>query len=905
MLMRSYARTLFAAAALVFASSIPAAAQQANPAGPKADSAVARNTLHEAAPTIRAARRDGAVRIDGRIDETAWNAAIAVTTFTQSDPKEGDPGSERTEARVLVDDEAIYVAMRLFDREPPRIQAELARRDESIEGDIAEVYLDSYHDHLTGYVFRLTPLGARRDAAMSSASGQDASWDPVWDGAASMDAEGWSAEFRIPLSQLRYDPNAAEHVWGIQLTRRIARKGETQFFAFVPKTQQSGINTYGHLTGLGRLPAPRRVELVPYALTKNEHPTAARGDPFRRRNEVKPGVGLDVKYGITSNLTLNATFNPDFGQVEVDPAVVNLSAFETFFPERRPFFVEGASIFGFGSMRTYNSSNGYNFTHTRRIGRNPQRRLGEAYDFIDAPLETTIAGAAKLSGRTKGGWSIGILDAVTTKEMARFRTALGVDSGAVVEPAANYFVGRLKRDLRDGNTTFGVALNTVHRALSDNTLDPFFRSAAYVGGFDWNHAWAKKEWSFDGAVVVSHNVGSAEAIDALQLSPARYFQRPDREGFFRDPTRTSLTGRMVEASLAKLAGKNWRFSLTGQDYHPGFEVNEVGFLGSTDMRGLAPLIGYVETRVGKYLRFRESFLFWNPTWNYDGDMTFNGVGALTFVQPKNYWGYFFRLDWRPPVIDDRLTRGGPVGVVPAYGGGAIEINSDSRKKHTYGVFMRRFSDVQGGWSSEVSPRLTLKPRPALRIQFSPSYNRGYAKAQYVTSQVDANATATYGTRYVFATLDQTELSATTRVDWTFTPQLSLQVFAQPLLASGDFLDFKEFARPRQFNFDVYGRDAGTITQDPVTRDYTVDPDGAGTSAAFTFGDPDFNSRFLRGNALLRWEYRPGSVLFLVWQQSRFGFTPLAEFDVQRDFKGLWSATPVNVFVLKATYWIGR
>ena len=890
----------------LLATVLVAARTEAQTTSPRADSAVARNTTHEAAPSLRAARRAGDVRIDGRLDDAAWRAAEPFTAFRQVDPNEGERGSQRTEARVLVDGDALYVGMRMFDTEPLRIQAELARRDESVEGDIAEVALDSYHDHLTGYVFRLSALGAKRDAALSENS-QDDSWDPVWDGAATIDAEGWSAEFRIPLSQLRYNPDDADHVWGVQLMRKIARNAEVQVFSFTPKTAQSGINTYGHLTGLGRLPAPRQIELVPYVVAKNEHPTAAANDPFRKRNELAPGAGLDVKYGITSNLTLNATFNPDFGQVEVDPAVVNLSAFETFFPERRPFFVEGASIFNFGSMRTFNSSNGYNFTHTRRIGRSPQRFLGEPdFQFVDAPLETTIAGAAKMTGRTKRGWSVGLLDAVTSREEARFRTPLGVDSSAIVEPAANYFIGRVKRDLRNGNTTFGAALNTVHRFLEDDALDPLFRRSAYAAGLDWNHAWHKREWSFDGAIVATHNLGSAAAIDELQLSPARYYQRPDRRSFHRDPTRTSLTGYMAEASLAKLAGKHWRMSLTAQDYHPGFEINELGFENSTDMRGIAPLVGHVETAVGKYFRLRESFLFWNPSWNYDGDMTFNGVGALTFVRTKNFWGIFGRLDWRPPVIDDRLTRGGPVGVVPASTGWGFELSSDSRKKHTYGVFINRFANSEGGWRQFIGPRVSLKPSPAVRVQLSPGYFRGRAMAQYVTAQEDANAVDTYGTRYVFATLDQHELSMETRVDWTFTPRLSLQVFAQPLISSGDFLDFKEFARPRQYNFEVYGRDIGTIARDDAARTYTVDPDGlAGTSAPFTFDDPDFNQRFLRGNALLRWEYRPGSVLFLVWQQSRFGFIPQGDFDPGRDASDLWAATPVNVFVIKATYWIGR
>jgi hypothetical protein len=860
---------------------------------------------HEAAPSIRAARKSGPIRIDGRLDDAQWQTALPFAEFRQLDPQEGAPASERTEARVLVDDDALYVGIRLFDREPGRIQSELNRRDESIEGDIVEVYLDTYHDHLTGFVFRLSPAGAKRDAAISASGEQDNSWDPIWDGAAMIDAEGWSAEFRIPLSQLRYDPGNAEHVWGLQLARRIARKGELQFFAFTPKSEQQGINRYGHLTGLGRLPSPRRVEFVPYALAKNNNPTVAPNDPFRDKNEIAPGAGLDVKYGITSNLTLDATFNPDFGQVEVDPAVVNLSAFETFFPERRPFFIEGASIFSFGSMRTQNASNGYNFLHTRRIGREPQRSLLDAnFSFVDAPQETTIAGAAKLTGRTPGGWSIGLLDAYTLREEARFRTTTTPDTTATVEPAANYFTGRIKRELRGGNTTVGIGLNTVHRQLDDPALEPVFRRAAYVGGFDWNHAWHNRRWAFDGAIVGTHNIGTTQAIDALQLSPARYYQRPDKKRWRWDPTRKSLTGYVAEMTFAKLSGEHWRGSLTMQDYHPGFEINESGFLGSTDMRSLAPIISYREQKPGKVFRFREHYLFYNPTWNYDWDLTFNGVGTITVAEFSNFWFVFLRGDWRPPVFDDRLTRGGPVAGFVTSGGVLLELNSDSRKRHTYGGFAQYQFNKAGGRGLTIGPRATIRPSTSVRIQLQPNYSRTHAIAQFVTRQPDVNAVDTYEARYVFATLDQTQVSMTTRLDWTFTPNVSLQLFAQPLLAAGDFEDYKEFARPREFQFDVYGRDIGTISRDNAGV-YTVDPDGAGPSAPFTFGDRDFNSRFLRGNAVLRWEYRPGSALFFVWQQSRSAFAPIGDFEFDRDFDDLWGAPPVNVFVVKATWWIGR
>jgi len=874
-----------------------AAAQQSPPAP------VVPARPHDQAPSAIAARRTGSIQIDGRLDEPAWQAATPVTEFRQFDPNEGQPASERTEARIMIDDAAIYVGMRLYDSEPKKVQSQLARRDEGIEGDLVELTFDSYHDHLSAFIFRLSPAGARRDAAVSANGNQDNSWDAVWEGSATVDSLGWTAEFRIPLSQLRYDRN--QSTWGLQLARKIARKAEVSFFAFTPKTEQQGVNRYGHLTGLGKLPSPRRLELVPYALAKNENPGVARNDPLQKRNNVVPGAGLDLKYGLTSNFTLDATFNPDFGQVEVDPAVVNLSAFETFFPERRPFFVEGASIFRFGAMRTQNTSNGYNFLHTRRIGRQPQRFLGGPnVTFVDAPLETTIATAAKLTGRTSGGWSIGVLDAFTMREEARFLDAAGAQHRTTVEPRANYFVGRVKRDLREGNTTIGFAATAVNRSLDDPALLPIFRRAAYVGGIDWNHAWSNRRYAFDGAIAVTHNLGSAEAIDALQLSSARYLQRPDREHNRRDPTKTSLTGYVAEMTFAKLSGLHWKGSVSYQEYSPLFEINEAGFLGSTDMRSVTPLIYYDESRPGKYLRNWSQYLFWNPTWNFDGDMTFNGVGAITSAEFPNFWGLFLRFDWRPPVFDDGLTRGGPLARVISGGGAQAEITTDRRKRYTFGLFGSRSWNSAGGWGNQISPSATLRPSTALRLTLSPSYSRTHAMAQFVTRVTDATATNTFGSRYVFATLDQHQLALVTRVDWTFTPELSFQLFTQPLLAAADFQDYKEFVRPRQFEFNVYGSDAGTISRDP-SGTYTVDPDAAGAALPFTFSDRDFNARSLRGSAVLRWEYRPGSALFLVWQQSRFGSIGAGDFDLSRDFRELWGVPPENVFVVKGTWWIGR
>lgn len=861
---------------------------------------------HDQPPSAVATRRTGPIAIDGKLDEAAWNAATPITDFRQFDPAEGQPATEKTEVRILIDDDAVYVGWRNFDREPAKIQSQLARRDDSVDGDIVEVSFDSYHDHLSAYLFRLSAGGARRDATVSSGGNQDNSWDAVWEGATSQDPQGWYAEFRIPLSQLRYNRNVAEHIWGLQLNRKIARKAELDFFALTPKTQRSGINRYGHLTGLGNLPSARKIELVPYVLAKNENPTALAGDPFQKKNHIAPGAGLDVKYGITSNMTLDATINPDFGQVEVDPAVVNLSAYETFFPERRPFFIEGSSIFNFGDMRSQNQSNGYNLFYTRRIGHEPQRGIGGPdIAFVDAPSQTRIDGAAKLTGRTGSGLSVGILDAITATEEARIRSVTGVDSRAVVEPKSNYFISRLKQDFRDGNTTIGMGATAVNRDLSDPALEPSYRSSAYAGGIDWQHAWQNRTWAFDGNIVFSQNNGSVESIDDLQLSPARYYQRPDKKNYLYDPTKTSLTGYLAELTIAKLSGLHWIGSITYQEYSPGFDTNEAGFLGTTDMRSFAPLIGYIETKPGKHVRSFNQFLFWNRSWDFDNNITFNGVGSITQAELPNFWNVQLRFDWRPSVFDPTLLRGGPVARLTQGGGFQTSISTDRRKRYQ-GTFNFSYSyNVAGGKGVRIAPSLTMRPSTALKLSLTPTYGWTHALAQYVTRATDATATNTYGSRYVFATLEQRQVAMVTRVDWTFTPKLSLQLFAQPLLAAGDFHDYKEFLKPRAFQFGIYGRDRGTISQNATTGRYTVDPDGTGAAPSFTFGNRDFNQRSLRGNAVLRWEYRPGSALFFVWQQSRSGAIPSGEFNFSRDFDALANLQPENVFVVKATWWIGR
>ncbi len=855
---------------------------------------------HASVPTVQARRVTGSISIDGRLDEPDWRAAVPATEFIQTDPNEGEPASEPTELRILIDDHSIYIGARMFDSDPAAIKAILARRDAPVSADMIEFFIDAYHDHLSAVRFRITAGGAIRDAVQGSSGGSDASWDPVWDYATRIDSLGWTAELRIPLSQLRYN-SEDDAVWGIQAGRLIFRKGEIAWLNYIPKTETFGVNRFAHIVGLGRVEPQRQLEVMPYSLGRGEFRDVASDNPFRDGSDLFGEAGLDLKYGITSDLTLDASFNPDFGQVEVDPAVVNLSAFETFFPEKRPFFVEGADVFRFGSIRSFNSTGFPTFFFSRRIGRQPQLGVGGPdVNFPDTPTQTTILGATKLSGRTAGGWSIGMIEALTAEEEARYLDGAGVRQTAPVEPLTNYFVGRVRREFRSGNNTVGAMVTAVNRRLSAARFQPVLRSDAYMGGIDFANSWANRMWSFDGAIAFSHVRGSAEAIGRTQLSSARYFQRPDQDEVRFDPARTSLSGYAYQLSLSKNSGRHWIGSLTYQEVSPEFEVNDLGFETSAGRRGLSWLGGYQETRPGKIFRSVRVLPFANLIWNSDGDLLFQGYATLASGTFTNFWSWFVRFDVLPEVNDDRLTRGGPLARRPSQMDVVGSLSTDSRSTtRLSGDFFYRW-DVEDGFTGSYGLSLSLRPTAAASISIGPRFDRSRTVAQYVQTVPDPIA-STFGARYVFARLDRTEVSMVARIEWTFTPRLSLQLYLQPLISAVNFGGPKELEAARTFDFVEYGVDRGAVVESGGG--VTVTPGDGG--ADFFVAERDFNFRSLRGNAVLRWEYRPGSTIFLIWQQNRQDFrVGVSDFSFGRDFDALLGAPSENVVAVKLSYWLG-
>ena len=668
---------------------------------------------------------------------------------------------------------------------------------------------------------------------------------------------------------------------------------------------------------------PRQVEIVPYVTSRATFDRAASGDPYHDDREAIYRAGADLKLNITSNLTLDATVNPDFGQVEVDPAVVNLSVFETTFSEKRPFFISNSGYFSTGGFSCYFCSNASSLSliYTRRIGRSPQLAslIGSRAEYMDATDATTILGAAKITGRTSKGLTVGLLDAVTNSETAKFRPPGATeDVEQEIEPFANYFIGRVRKDYRGGATRIGTIATMVNRSLDNADEVQRLRRRAGAVGLDLDHHWANRAYSFNVQTALTNIAGDTAAIRRAQQSSARYYQRVGRDersdGLFDtdyDPTRTALNGYGFYARLAKETG-NWLFETTQNWRSPGFEANDMGVLSRSDYKWMLANVVRQWTTPGSWYRNIWTTIGAQQQFNYEGDRTdvdFHGNASATF---KNFWNSGVFFIYHPTTYDERLTRSGPTVKRFGYKLYSLNVNGDSRKRFVWGMNAQVSRPVDNDEGGRVAfyPSITIKPSSSTSLSLSPGFDHDRTAQQFVTSFSDPNAQSGFGgVRYVFGRLEQKTFSIDTRLNATFTPTLTLQLFAQPFLASGHYTSFKEFAKPRSASMIRYGKDNGSSITKSTTVEgqtiYTVDPDGTGEAATFIVDNPDFNVRSLRGTAVMRWEYRPGSTLYFVWTQVREGFDQFGDFDLSRDRSALFRDRPTNVFQVKATYWLGR
>jgi Domain of unknown function (DUF5916) len=591
--------------------------------------------------------------------------------------------------------------------------------------------------------------------------------------------------------------------------------------------------------------------------------------------------------------------------------VINLTAFETRYEERRPFFVEGADIFSFGEAGPQGSvGRPPDLFYSRRIGKAPTGSAPSTAVFEDAPNTTTIVGAGKLTGRLGSGWSLGALEAVTAKESTSYVDAANAPAKVVVEPATNYFIGRLRRQIRGGATRFGVEGTAVNRDLGGTGLEGLLHSSAYAGGLDFAHETTDRVWEFTGSLAGSYVAGDASAIERTQRSSARYYQRPDADHIELDPTATSLSGFYAMAYVGKQAGT---FTMRNgfAFVSPGFESNDMGFQSDADRILLDTHYQYNHPNPGRFLRSWSINGSPDAKWNSVGDRVFANWNGQINIELLNYWRASLRLQRDVWTDDDRLTRGGPMARTPPGFQARFNVNSDGRRAIVASGTYASTTDQSGAWSRQLNVGLTARIREAVQLSVGPTYSRSHSTAQYVTSVVDSLATATYGKRYVFADLDQTTLSLETRLNVTLSPALSLQLYLEPFISVGDYGALKEFRAPDTFDFLTYGTDVGTVSR-TADGSFDVDPDGAGPAPDFRISDHNFSYRSLLGNAVLRWEWRPGSTLFLVWQQRRLssytgqggGADPwVGRFDFGRDASDMFSAPADNILMLKVNYWL--
>ncbi len=738
------------------------------------------------------------------------------------------------------------------------------------------------------------------DGTISNDTKVDWTWDGVWNWAARTDAEGWTVEIRVPYDQLRF-PNKDEYTWGIFFRRSTFRQQEIDDFVWIPKDESGLVSRFARLEGIRSINPPAHLEVTPYAVGRSEFKPAVPGDPFGAGQKFGGNLGADVKVGLATNLTLDAALNPDFGQVEVDPAVVNLTAYETFYEEKRPFFIEGAGIFNFGQgnvnrSMSFNWSNP-NFFYSRRIGRYPQGSVTQD-GFVNFPDRTTILSAAKISGKLASVWNLGFLSALTGREYAEIDSA-GRRSEEEVEPLTYYGVMRGFREFNEGRQGIGLMSTAVVRDLRTPGLQSILNKNAFSLAADgWAFLDAARTWVLNGWLGASQVKGTREEIFRLQQAPQHYFQRPDATYLHLDPNATSMSGWAGRFTLNKQSG-NFMFNAALGAISPGFETNDIGYHMRGDLINGHVALGYIQFKPGKIFRNWSAMLATFRHYDFGGNKISGGYFFFPSFQLLNYWSFQLVLSYVPRRLDNSLTRGGPLVATLPRREIQFQVESDDRKTITLSLKSDYGRTESGSYNLALDFIIKWKIRSNISFELGPGYHRDFSVVQWITRIPDPSLTATYGSRYVFGEIKQNSVPVSLRLNWIFTPRASLQMYLQPFVSVGKYGPFKELARPRTFDFNFYGTGSSTISY--ASGLYTVDPDGPGPAAPFSFPNPDFNLKSLRGTVVFRWEYAPGSTIYLVWTQERTDYAFPGEFQYGRDLGQLFRTAGDNIFLIKFSY----
>jgi hypothetical protein len=843
---------------------------------------------------------NGSMRVDGRLAEDVWRDIVPVVDFVQKEPIEGARPTDPMEVRFAYDDGALYVGARMTSS--GELQAPLGRRDDEGRAESLLVSLDTYLDRRTASTFGITAAGVRLDAyyASDDEDADDEGYDPVWEGRVARDERGWTAELWIPFSQLRFNDRDPQ-VWGLNIQRWVPSRNEEVYWALVPRTEQRWASLFGDLHGLRGIRPRRRIEVMPYVGgTALERGTADPDDPFTNSADLDGRIGLDAKVGLGSNLTFEATVNPDFGQVEADPAEVNLTAFETFFDERRPFFLEGGQLLsGFVN----------NYFYSRRIGAEPP---GDAdAHYVERPSTTTILGAGKLTGRLASGTSIGFLAAVTGEESARtFNRLPGADPAQFpadqfgrirIAPRTVFGVGRIEQEFGPPGSTIGLMSTMVHRALGDGdplaaelTRNAFSLSSDAVVRLNDGEYEARL---FAGGSYVD---GDARAIDRLQRSSARYFHRPDADHLRYDPTRTSLAGVKAGGSIERRTGRHWNWLADTQIETAGFETNDLGRTSSVDQVQGSSRLEYRETVPGAWWREYEFAVGSEHLWSLSGVREQLLGAASASITWLNFWETDAEFAHSFRASDPRLTRGGPLMQIPRNWRAAIDVENSNASRTRVELSLLYGRDENGGLTFQGGTELAMQPGAQWQLSIAPRYERQVDTQQYVATLARGPLAAerTFGSRYIFGTIDRSTYSTALRFNYTFKPDLTLDLYAEPFAASGRYRSFGELAEAATRALREYGTGGTSVT--PIADGGLRIVDGEDT---FVLRGRDFNVRSFRSNLVLRWEWRPGSLLYLVWQQDRAADEITGHRAAVSDMFRSLRTPGDHIFAVKASLWM--
>ena len=831
--------------------------------------------------------------IDGRLDDEVWRRRGTWSDrFVQIIPYERAISPSETRVKLFYDDKNIYVGVYCKDARPELMNRFIGNRDDNSLGDLVSIAFDTYHDFRAAPEFNLNLGGNRTDLVVTDKLSVNLSWNAVWEGRTAIHEadSSWTAELRIPFSQLRYNQKNDDGIWGLHVRRIIRRNNEVQNWSMIPLKNNGHVFSFGEMHGMDSLPKPRGIEFLPYVMGQYRREPRIDGSPYQDGHSWNGDAGFDAKFAL-SDFTLDLTVNPDFGQVELDPSVMNLTAYETFYDEKRPFFLEGKHILDF--------SNGDDMMfYSRRIGAAPSyspQDIDNTRSFASRQDNVPIIAALKLTGTNRHGLTVGLMESLTARSSAKV-TRDGKESKEVVEPLTNYTVLRLQKNWQ-GNTLLGGMITSVNRALHETGLDDLMPRHAITAGIDFTQYFNNRLYYIEMKGMLSSLHGSERAITALQREATHYYQRASSADYLGvDPTRRSLTGTGGYIKVGRKGNAKWNFSETFTWSSPGFDLNDIGYMKETDYLANETELMYRQTDIWKIFRYNALTLSQKNMWNYGGT-PFSHTAAIrwqSMTMNRLEWDIKETFGWGK--LDSRLLRGGPDMRFGPYFLTSFKFNTDKARRLMLTLKYDGDHNFEGNRYNTFAPSLTWRVGNHLHLAGELNYAWNKDQTQYVT-HTTFERPSDAPPAYVVARMAQRTYGLTLKVQVNLTPDVSIQFYGAP---------FTSIARYDRFALaaDTESRDLSkrTTPLDYHLRDDLRYEAHTADGKRLSFPNPDFSFNEFRSNLVARWEYLPGSTLYFVWEHRMSNQDSHYRAGWGSNLGRMWDLPSTDTFMLKLSYW---